>query len=71
MHEKTFIEFCDKLDHASHTVLEKADTIYKNKSGWTVEELGKFVDILKDLSEISKNVAKTHYLLSEHSIERY
>ena len=71
MHEKTFMEFCEKIDNAAHVVLEKADTIYKTKSGWSVDELGKFVDIIKDVSEIHKNIAKTHYMLSEKSIEKY
>ena len=71
MHDKSYEELCEKVEHAAHTIIEKADTIYKTKPAWSVDELGKFADIVKDVSEIHKNVAKAHYLLTEHSMERY
>ncbi|MBR6515426.1 MAG: hypothetical protein IKT40_01075 [Bacilli bacterium] len=71
MQEKSYIEFCEKLEHAAHTILEKADTIYKTKPTWSIDELGEFADIIKDVSEMHKNVAKAHYLLTEHSMERF
>jgi hypothetical protein len=38
---------------------------------WSLEELGEMSDITKDMSEVLKNIAKTHYYLSEHSIKKY
>lgn len=38
---------------------------------WSLEEVMYMSDITKDMSETLKNLAKTNYYLSEHSIKRY
>ncbi len=66
------IEKCkDKIHNGMRMVLEKAEHIGKTETMWSIEELGMMSDVTKDMSEVLKNIAKTHYYLSEHSIKRY
>lgn len=66
------IEMCkEKIHKGMQMVLEKAEYIGRTESMWSMEELGEMADITKDMSEALKNIAKTHYYLSEHSIKRY
>jgi hypothetical protein len=66
------IEMCkEKIHKGMQMVLEKAEHIGRTESMWSMEELGEMADITKDMSEALKNIAKTHYYLSEHSIKRY
>lgn len=66
------IEICkDKIHKGMQMVLEKAEHIGKTETMWSIEELGMMSDVTKDMSEVLKNIAKTHYYLSEHSIKRY
>lgn len=51
-------------------VLEKSEKIGREKREWSLEEVGEMSDIVKDMSEALKDIAKTHYYLSEHSIEK-
>jgi hypothetical protein len=52
-------------------VLEKSEKIGREKREWSLEEVGEMSDIVKDMSEALKDIAKTHYYLSEHSIEKF
>lgn len=52
-------------------LVDKLELVGRNKSEWTMSEMGCVADIMKDISETYKNIAKTHYLYSEHSDERY
>lgn len=52
-------------------LVDKLETVGRSKSEWTMGEMGCLADIMKDISETYKNIAKTHYLYSEHSDERY
>lgn len=45
-------------------VLEKSEKIGREKREWSLEEVG-------EMSEALKDIAKTHYYLSEHSIEKF
>lgn len=66
------IEMCkEKIHKGMQMVLEKAEHIGRTESMWSLEELGEMSDITKDMSEALKNIAKTHYYLSEHSIKKY
>lgn len=52
-------------------VLEKSEKIGREKREWSLEEVGEMSDIVKDMTEALKDIAKTHYYLSEHSIEKF
>jgi hypothetical protein len=52
-------------------ILEKSEKISREKKEWSLEELYKASDIVKDMSEALKNLSKMHYYLAEHSMERF
>lgn len=52
-------------------ILDKAEQIGRSEEKWSLEEVMYMSDITKDMSETLKNLAKTNYYLSEHSIKRY
>lgn len=52
-------------------ILEKTEQISRSEDKWSLEEVMYMSDITKDMSEVLKNMAKTHYYMSEHSIKRY
>ena len=64
-----------ELQHNYHTtthgIMNKVTDICKTKKTWTIHELGEITDIVKDLSETHKNIAKVSYLMSEKSSETY
>jgi hypothetical protein len=64
-------ELCNRLTSGMLMITEKLTEIGKAKSGWTLDEMGKVSDIIKDVSETHKNLAKAHHLYAEHSEERY
>lgn len=62
--------YCDF--HAGvRMLMDKIEKISREKSTWTLTELGDVADIIKDLASTEKNVAKSHYYFSEHSEEKY
>lgn len=66
------MEVCkEKIHKGMLMVLEKAEHIGRTETMWSLEELGEMSDITKDMSEVLKNLAKTHYYLAEHSIKKY
>lgn len=71
MTNEDFEECKEKIHKGMKMVLEKAEHIGRTETMWSMEELGEMSDITKDMSEVLKNMAKTHYYLSEHSIKRY
>ena len=50
---------------------EKAEKIGREKTEWSLDELGKMADIEKDMAKAFKCLIKTHIMLNEHSIEKY
>lgn len=52
-------------------VMEKAEKIGKEKPEYTLDELYKMTDIVKDSAEAFKDLAKAHKIFSEHDIVRY
>lgn len=52
-------------------VLSKVEAFQAKNSEITLDELFKIADIIKDMSEVRKNLAKEHYLLSEHSDKKF
>lgn len=52
-------------------LVDKLETVGRSKSEWTMSEMGCIADIMKDISETYKNIAKAHSLYSVHDDERY
>lgn len=61
----------DRLVACHDIVLSKIESFQSKTSEVTLDELFKVADIIKDLSETRKNLAKEHYLLSEHSDKKF
>lgn len=64
-------ELKDRVCQGIEMILEKSEKIGREKKEWTIDELSKASDIVKDMAESLKDLAKMHYLLSEHSEEKY
>lgn len=52
-------------------IAEKSEKIGREKSEWSLCELGMMADIEKDISKSFKCLLEVHTMLSEHSIEKY
>ncbi|MBO7712269.1 MAG: hypothetical protein J6S85_02125 [Methanobrevibacter sp.] len=61
----------DSIMTGAEMLLEKLSTISRSKDKWTMQEMGCLADILKDVSESYKNVAKAEMIFSSHSPEKY
>ena len=69
---KDEIEKMSKRIHAGlDMVSEKAETIGRAKTEWSLCELGMMADIEKDMAKSFKSLIKTHMMLNEHSVEKY
>lgn len=55
----------------THGIMNKVTDICKTKQSWSIHELGEIADIVKDLSETHKNIAKVYHLMSEHTTETF
>lgn len=60
----------ERIHKGMKMVMDKAEKIGKEEE-FSMEEVGMMADIVKDMSESLKNLAKTHHLLAEHSIKKY
>lgn len=61
----------DRICSGIEMILEKSEKIGREKKEWTLDEVWKASDIVKDMAEALKDLAKVHYILSEHSEEKY
>jgi len=52
-------------------MMDKIEKIAKEKSSWTLCEMGQLADIMKDLAMTEKGIAKAHYMYSDKSEEAY
>lgn len=57
------IAFRDKLSHKAKFLVEKLEKACSEPMGWP--EMMDAADIIKDMSEVEKNLAKTHHYESE------
>ena len=51
--------------------MDKIEKISREKSTWTLNEMGAVIDMMKDLAITEKSIAKAHKIYSEHHIETY
>lgn len=65
------VSMSDRLVTCHDNVISKVETFQSKNSEITLDELFKIADIIKDMSEVRKNLAKEHYLLSEHSDKKF
>lgn len=69
-HEERHKLHCDF--HAGvRMMMDKIEKVAREKSSWSLSELGEMSDILKDLASTEKDVAKVYHLYLEHSDEVY
>jgi hypothetical protein len=52
-------------------MMDKIEKIVKEESKWSIDEMGKLADMMKDLAMTEKAIAKAHYCYSEHSEKLY
>lgn len=52
-------------------MMDKIEKIAKEKSSWTLCEMGQLADIMKDLAMTEKGIAKAYYMYSDKSEEAY
>lgn len=71
MTDSEIMDMKEKIYNGLEMIMEKAEKIGKSKSEYSIDELYKMADILKDTAKGFKDLAKAHKIFSEHSIERY
>ncbi len=52
-------------------MMDKIEKIVKEEGKWSIDEMGKLADMMKDLAMTEKAIAKAHYCYSEHSEKLY
>lgn len=52
-------------------MMDKIEKIAKSESEWTLDDMGKLADMMKDLAITEKDIAKAHHCYAEHSDKRY
>ena len=61
----------DDFHSGVRMMMDKIEKIAREKSTWTLCEMGELADIMKDLAMTEKGIAKAHYMYSEKSEETY
>ena len=61
----------DDFHSGVRMMMDKIEKIAKEKSSWTLCEMGEVADIMKDLAMTEKGIAKAHHIYSEKSDESY
>lgn len=64
-------EMTETLKKGFQMVVEHAQALGQSKDKWSAEELMMMSDLVKDMSEVHKNIAKAHHCYAEHSVEKY
>ena len=61
----------DDFHSGVRMMMDKITSVAKEKSSWTLCEMGQLADIMKDLAMTEKGIAKAHHIYSEKSDETY
>ena len=52
-------------------MMDAIERAAKSEDKWSLDDMGKMADIIKDLAVTEKSIAKAHYCYSEHSDKKY
>ena len=66
-HEERMM-FRNKLEHKAKSLMDRLEKACADNTPITWQEMMWASDIMKDLSEVEKNLAKVHHLESEHPV---
>lgn len=61
----------DRFHSGALMMTERLERICKEKATWTFSEMSYVADIMKDMSEVEKNIAKAHMYYCEHTEETF
>jgi hypothetical protein len=51
--------------------MDRVEKVCREKDSWTLMEMYQMADIMKDMAETEKNVAKAHAIYCENTEESY
>lgn len=60
------IMFRQKLEHKAFALYGRLEKVCADSEQMTLGQMSEAADIMKDLSEVEKNLAKAHYYEREH-----
>lgn len=52
-------------------MMDGLERVVRSEEKWSLDDMGKVADIMKDLAMTEKGIAKAHHCYSEHSDKRY
>ena len=61
----------DDFHSGVRMMMDKIEKIVREKSAWTLGEMGELADMMQDLAKTEKCIAKAHYYYSDVSEEVY
>lgn len=61
----------DDFHSGVRMMMDKVTEICKKKDSWKLYEIYMMADIMKDMADTEKSVAKAHYMYCEKSDESY
>ena len=61
----------DDFHSGVRMMMDKIEKIARDKSSWSLSEMGMLADIMKDLATTEKGIAKAHYCYQEKSEESF
>lgn len=62
--------YTEKMSEIAKHIFDRAYPHIKSGREISIELMGKYIDMIKDSSEIMKNVAKIHHYYCEHPEEK-
>lgn len=61
----------DDFHSGVRMMMDGLERVVRSEEKWSLDDMGKVADIMKDLAMTEKAIAKAHYCYSEHSDKRY
>lgn len=65
------IKLYDDFHSGVRMMMDGLERVVRSEEKWSLDDMGKVADIMKDLAMTEKAIAKAHYCYSEHSDKRY